>query len=310
MKWYIIIGILLSSACAVPSEEESLGEDTQNNISLNGISFNGISLNGTSVNGKSLNGISLNGISFNGTSLSGVTIKANSASGPPMAGLGLVGSTWTSASSNGTSVKLRIDGAAQGTVPNADLWYYAISYQTTTGWNPLCGLDVATGQPVQAVSVAGVWGVTAADSAHYASSTTQFTLACRDTTVAKCVELGYKTYKGYSNQLMSCVRMLRGDFCGTGSAYTINGTLLNVYDNVGVQLDTQAWAPEAEWTPTGARCVSDRNNGRYQLVLSYDPRCVQRIQTWSCGTSFSNGAVLIDELSPAAQAAIQAAQNK
>jgi len=77
---------------------------------------------------------------------------------------------------------------------------------------------------------------------------------------------------------------------------SVDGTTLNLYDNVGVQADTEAWAPEAEWTPSGARCVNSNNDARYQLTLSRDPKCVKAVMTTTCGTSFSSGAVLIDEL--------------
>ena len=92
------------------------------------------------------------------------------------------------------------------------------------------------------------------------------------------------------------MRLLRGDFCGTGVAYTVDGTTLNLYDKIGVQGDTEGWAPEAEWTADGARCVNSNNNARYEMVLSYDPRCVRRIKSSTCGQNFSDGAVLIEEL--------------
>jgi hypothetical protein len=300
IKKSIVTVALVCSACAAPGDalpgDELLGEASQDVTSTNGISLNGISLNGISLNGISLNGISLNGISLNGTSLTGVTIKAGSTSGPPMSGASLVGSTWNGTAYNGTPIKLRIDTAIAGTAPNAELWFYGISYQTSAGWSPLCGTDLLTGNPVQAVSVAGVWNSTASDAAAYTASTTQFTLACRGRTIAKCVELGYKTYKGYTSQLTSCVRLLRGDYCGTGVPHTIDGTLLNLYDHAGVQADTQGWFAEAEWTPSGARCVNSHNAGRYAFAEAAEPKCVKRVQTESCGYSFVNGAVLIDEL--------------
>jgi len=310
----IVACVLALLGACVPSGDEPLRETDQTVTSLNGISLNGISLNGISLNGISLNGISLNGISLNGTSVSGAPISAGTtttsgtptttttttttttASGPPLSGSAIVGSTWTGTATNGATVALRIDGAVVGTPPNGDLWFYAVSYQTNAGWSPLCGLDSA-GLPVLAVSVAGVWTATASDLAAYSSSSTKFTLSCRAKTIAKCVELGYKTFKGYTTQLTTCVRLLRGDFCGTGQPYTVDGTLLNLYDNVGVQADTEAWAPEAEWTPSGARCVNSNNSARYLLALSKDPKCVRPIKTTSCGTSsFANGAILIDEL--------------
>jgi ADYC domain len=296
IKQSMITLLLVCGACAAPDEDQ-LGEVSQNGLSYNGTSFNGTSFNGTSFNGTSFNGKSFNGVSFNGTSVTGTAITANSStSGPPLSGAGLVGSTWNGTMTDGTPVKLRIDSATVGAAPNSDLWFYGMSYQTTTGWNLLCGTDSATGKPIQAVSVAGVWTATSSDATHYATSTTQFSLACRGATVAKCIELGYKTYKGYTNQMLSCIRLLRGDYCGTGSAYTVDGTLLNLYDNVGVQADTQAWKPEAEWTPTGARCINSNNSTRYELVLTKDPKCVKRTTSTTCGTTFANGAVLIDEL--------------
>jgi hypothetical protein len=161
---------------------------------------------------------------------------------------------------------------------------------------PVALTDPSTGNPIQAVSIAGYWVATASDATHYNASTTQFTLACRGATIAKCVELGYKTYKGYTNQLLSCVRLLRGDYCGSGNAYTANGTLLNLFDNVGVQADTQGWFPEAEWTPSGVRCVNSNNAARYNLVLSKEPKCVKQLLSPSCGYNFQSGAILIDEL--------------
>lgn len=299
---------LVCGACAGVGDEQ-VGEVTQNGMSFNGRSLNGISFNGTTLNGKSLNGKSLNGISFNGTSVTGVAMSASSSNTtPPMTGAGMVGSKWNGTASDGSAVTLRVDSAAAGTAPNADLWFYAISYQTTTSWSPLCGTDPATGKVIQAVSTAGQWLATAADATHYTASTTAFTLACRGATVAKCIELGYKTFKGRIDQLNSCIRLLRGDYCGTGSAYTVDGTLLNLYDNVGVQADTEAWKPEAEWTPSGARCVNSNNSARYELVLTNDPKCIKKVTTANCGTTFANGAVLIDELSPEAIAAISTVQ--
>jgi hypothetical protein len=279
----------------VVADEAQLGTASQHVTRDNGISLNGISLNGISLNGISLNGISLNGISLNGTSLSGVAIGAAPASGPPLSGSGVVGSIWTGTAADDTAVKLRIDQATQGSSPSSDLWFYAVSYQTQAGWSPLCGLD-GSNQPILAAPVAGVWRVVDGDDAEYGSSTSQFTFACRGKTIAKCIELGYKPFKGRSTQLAACVRLLRGDFCGTGVAYTVDGTTLNLYDRIGVQSDTQAWAPEAEWTADGARCVNSNNNARYELVLSYDPRCIQRIKSSGCGQKFSDGGILIDEL--------------
>jgi ADYC domain/Pentapeptide repeats (8 copies) len=310
MKNLAIALLALSSACVAEDPADGFGDIEQGLDSYNGVSLNGVSLNGVSLNGVSLNGVSLNGVSINGTSLTGVTMTASTTTTTttPLSGTAIVGSTWTGTTTSTTvpTIKLRIDSALQGTGTNADLWFYGISYQTSTGWSPLCGLD-GTGAPLMATSVAGQWKSSTIDSARYAASTTYFTVACRTKTVAKCVEMGYKTFKGRTDQLTSCVRLLRGDFCGNGKAYTLDGTLLNLYDNVGIQADTEAWTPEAEWTPTGARCINTNKSQRFDLILQKDPNCI-RAKTSTCGTTFAQGAVLIDELSPSAILAIQTAQ--
>src|ERR1041384_584730 len=151
----ILTAILVCGACASPGDE-LVGEVTQNGISQNGISMNGISMNGISMNGTSLGGATITGVSVNGTSATGAAITAGSTIAPPLSGANLVGSTWNATASNGAAVKLRVDSAAAGTVPNPDLWFYGMSYQTSSGWSPLCGLD-ASNQPILAVSVAGIW---------------------------------------------------------------------------------------------------------------------------------------------------------
>ncbi len=213
------------------------------------------------------------------------------------AGSAMVGSIWTGTSSNGDSLALRIDSAESGTAPNADVWFYKVSYQTTSGWSPLCGLD-STNAPIKALTVPGVCG----SLALYATSTTQFTFACSGKSIAKCVQLGYKPWRGYADLMAGCVRLLRADYCGSGIAHTVDGTLLNLYDNVGVQKDTETWRPEAEWTPYGARCINANNSARFNLTVAADPWCAQYIETTTCGTSFNVGTnalthtLLINEL--------------
>jgi hypothetical protein len=133
------------------------------------------------------------------------------------------------------------------------------------------------------VPVAGVWNL--ATGAW--SDTGEITFACRPASIAKCVEIGYKPWLGYDQEHLACVRMLRADYCGDGVAHTVNGTPINVYDHAGVQVDTEAWPVDAEWTPDGAACVNHYRGGT-------EPSCYAEKYSASCG-SFASGSLLIDE---------------
>ncbi|HEY5927205.1 MAG TPA: ADYC domain-containing protein [Kofleriaceae bacterium] len=292
------VASLVLSGCAFDDHEEPTASQTSqhseinNGISLNGISLNGISLNGISLNGISLNGISLNGISLNGISLNGISLNGISLNGTSLAEV--VGSTWTAGLSNGGEVALRIDSATQGTGSNSDVGMYGISIAGDNGWQPLCGLD--GGAPILAIAVPGTWNLA---TATYSGSSTQQTFACRGKTVAKCVEMGYKPWSGHADYLAACTRLLRGDYCGDGHAYTVDGTTLNIYDNLGLQADTESWLSEGEWTPNGARCVSSEGAPRYLLTPGNVPSCVSAgtvPTTSNCGDSFASGALLVSEL--------------
>jgi hypothetical protein len=90
----------------------------------------------------------------------------------------------------------------------------------------------------------------------------------------------------------ACTRLLRADYCGNGTSYTVDGTLLNLYDGVGIQADTERWNLEAEWTEGGARCMARR-----RLSSSASPTCQASLQSASCGASshFSTGTLLMNE---------------
>jgi hypothetical protein len=275
-----------------------------NGSSLNGSSLNGSSLNGSSLNGSSLNGVSLNGSSLNGSSLNGVSLNGSSLNGGTLTGVrsdtgetitvAAVGVVMTGTASTGATVALRIDSAA----PLAgDVWAYGVSFQNDVGWQPLCG-DAS----ITALAVMGTWNTSfgTIGGGSYTPSSTQFTFACRGKTIAKCVELGYKL-PVYQAQLESCVRLLRGDYCGDGTSYTVSGHIVNLYDSVQVQQDTEHWLAEAEWTPSGARCISlDRLTRFGEYGLS--PTCVVNKTlpaTLGCATTyigFKSGATLISEL--------------
>ncbi|MEJ7603213.1 MAG: ADYC domain-containing protein, partial [Kofleriaceae bacterium] len=257
---HLAVASLVLAGCVVDDETDDrveVSETAQDVIVANGMSLNGMSLNGMSLNGTALAGKIINSASTTGRSASGGTMIATWGTTLTSSVLAsLVSSTWTATLSDGTTLPLRIDTAAKGTGIASDIGMYGVSYQSSAGWQPLCGYEGSTA--VLAVVVAGTWSYLAdvAGGGAYTTSTTQMTFACRGKAIAKCLEFGYKPWTGRVNQLAACTRMMRGDFCGNGHSYTVDGTQLNLYDNVGLQSDTAAWVKEAEWTINGARCVN------------------------------------------------------
>ncbi|MDQ3369238.1 MAG: ADYC domain-containing protein [Myxococcota bacterium] len=299
----LLLEMLSSSllvACAIDDPAvESEAETEQASVSSNGVSLNGVSLNGVSLNGVSLNGVSLNGVSLNGVSLNGVSLNGVSLNGTSLTGTNTstgqqltassVGSILVATLSSGATLKLRIDSASTLAAPNTNVWSYGITYSSDSGWQPLCG-DPA----VRALQVMGTW----AENGTHSASSTNFTFACRGASVAKCVEMGYKT-STTTNHMLACVRLLRGDFCGTGVAYTVTGNAVNLYDSLGIQKDTEAWGAEAEWNPNGARCISQARHTRF-YDTGVRPPCVVSgalPMLTGCGTSgFRNSTLIISEL--------------
>jgi len=251
-------------------------------ISLNGISLNGISLNGISLNGISLNGISLNGISLNGISLNGTSLNGISLNGISLNGTDFIGAHVAATLSNSAALELRLDDIAPLTGDNTDILAYEVSASVDGGWTPLCGYDT-DGSVKRALIVPGTWDVTT--GAWTDGGLVSF--ACRKASVAKCVEFGYKSWLGYGDHHHSCVRMLRADYCGDGTPHTITGTPINLYDNAGVQLDTESWPVDAAWGPDGALCVNHTRGGT-------PPPCYAAKYSATCG-DFASGALLVDE---------------
>jgi hypothetical protein len=293
----LITSLWFIGGCAVSEDILALTDQavsTPNGLNPNGLNPNGLNPNGLNPNGDSMNGLDPHGLDADGTTI-GIAV-----SGAPLVGAGVVGSTWTANLSDGTTVALRIDDAMQLGGPNTDMWSYLMSVSADGTWRPLC-LDPAN-NPIFADTMAGTWnlGVGVPGGGSYNAAGAGFSVACHGSAIAKCVELGYKPWAGHDRELASCVRALRADYCGDGTPYTVNGTIVNIYDGGGIQTDDAVWDAEAEWTPEGATCVSRRKRTRFYQDAHETPWCFPQTlkPKKSCGTGFSNGAVIITELPP------------
>lgn len=247
-------------------------------ISPNGVTLTAFKVpSGTTV---TVNGIAPVGVAANGSSIS------IAATGAPLSGSGLVGSRWTGHLSDGGTLTLRIDAAVQGVAPNTDVWSYRVSALSGSSWLPVC-VDT-TGAPDLAESVRGTWSFAqgVAGGGAYNAGASDFTIACRGSAVSKCIEFGYKPWAGLERDLAACTRAMRAEFCGDGKPYTVDGTMVNIYDVSGILPDGVAWVAEAEWTPSGASCISTAAATRFSQTVHETPWCFPQTLPTSatCGT--------------------------
>ena len=147
------------------------------------------------------------------------------------------------------------------------------------------------------------------------------TFACETGAIGKCVEkMGYKPWSPAApdcrtfctaarppfnfpicrkkcttptRELMheACVRMVRADYCGDGVSHTVDGIGIDVWDSSNINLmssistDPDGYGHEGEWTPSGARCLSDALMGR--ISSDVDSQLVVEYLHAHCGTKWN-----------------------
>lgn len=274
-------------------------------------------LNGQTWNGKALDGHAVTRVSLSDVRvddhgreadlrLVGTEFKLAKAGGSS-GGKPMVGATFTGTLDDGDAISLRIDDAVAGQGVNQDVTRYLVSYETAEGWRSFCG-NAADGSPVRAIPLAGRWDYRAgvAGGGGHIDDASSFTFACEGKVLAECVTMGYKPWvsgklcAGKKNSAscrdvsiadyhQACTRMLRADYCGDGVAHTVDGTMISGYDALGIRVDTDHFAFEAEWTPAGARCAAR------QRIAGPAPTCWSSLQKADCGADadFLDGTLLM-----------------
>ena len=121
----------------------------------------------------------------------------------------------------------------------------------------------------EGVFVAGHWDETGAHSI----DGDELTYSCMSGVIAKCVAWGYAPWLVGADVHQACTRLARADYCGDGNPWTLDGTMIDVYDDLGVQtpVDDPQFSFEAAWGSDGAVCV---NETRY-VVEDGDGRAVR-----------------------------------
>jgi hypothetical protein len=184
--------------------------------------------------------------------------------------------------------KLKVDDIyPSGT--DDDVFLYDVTYRPAAGgdWKPLC-VDSAN-QPVAAIPLQNYWNLQTGDRI---DEPNVFVFACTNAVLAKCVLWGYRPWatatrckhqnKPKDQQCeevslrdyhQACTRMARADYCGDGTPWTVEGTAIDVYDDLTppVESPTTDWKLEAEWTPEGAFCVDDIRQQQWKKDGLYPP---------------------------------------
>lgn len=229
----------------------SLNGVRQNGITLNGLRLNGVDPNGRNLNGLSANGMDLNGMDLNGVYANGVTVAGNelvgtSDAGKLLTGDAFVGATLAGVLTDGTTIELRI-GAFER---EGAIAYYRLEHDGQS----LC----ADGE--RGMFLPGSWDATGKrhDAQAFGASEVRVSYSCTSGALAKCVVFGYAPWTVGADLHQACTRMVRADYCGSGTSYTKDGTLIDMFDPRGVQspANEAGFAFEAAWGPDGAVCAN------------------------------------------------------
>lgn len=150
--------------------------------------------------------------------------------------------------------------------PDREIYLYTVLYQNPTDsqWHNLCQPD--RDNLTKALLLSGEWDET---GKHIDNQ--EVTIACTSGVLAKCVRWGYKPWKTLQGVSLrdyhqACTRMARADYCGNGISHTKDGTIIDLYDRLGIQQKTEDndMVFEAAWGTDGAVLI---HRPRYSETL-------------------------------------------
>jgi hypothetical protein len=306
-----LYAVSLGLVCAVAGCWTDASDDTgtfegesviHNGVNLNGVNLNGVNLNGDSTLGSVVAWVSYKDAELGGQQLKNVGLDGSQLVGKVghdhVSGTQLVGATFEASSDTGNALSLRVTAAfAPGGNQDPTTWRYLVEYQEVdASWVPIC-LNGDT--PVPAIPVDGYWDLESGEAGDGAKlrKGQRFLFACEQVgAIGKCIEAGYRPWQSVDGESLdryhqTCVRLLRADFCGTSVPHTVDGSLLNIYDNLGIQVDTENWMAEAEWNKDGATCISpDATTSDIANVPCFD-----ELVRDDCGTRYHRKALMITE---------------
>ncbi|WP_434418933.1 ADYC domain-containing protein [Nannocystis pusilla] len=193
----------------------------------------------------------------------------------------MIGVVLTVRDEDGAWRKVRVEKIeADPRDPEITLYDLSVQNPQTNAWAPMCapGPDGLA----RAMPLAGTW---TADGRHEAVEGA-FNVTCTSGAIGKCVRFGYKPWASASDggslweEHQACVRMVRADYCGDGTAFTRTGMLINVGDRRGIQRVDEApeFVLEAGWGPAGAICVHHPRVAENVTLAQLEARCPDRLR--------------------------------
>ena len=229
----------------------------------------------------------------------GTTLRARRPDGSVLEGAALVGAALVVVV-GGQTLRVRIANVEQDARdPHGEVFLSDFRVITPNGTEePLCRPDPdgrQLGLPLAGRSdAAGILRLAAADD---------FELVCTSGAQGKCVRFGYAPWRQAPDGrpmldwYNACVRMVRGDYCGDGRPFTRDGTIIDIYDRIGVQKsdDDPSFSFEAIWGPDGALCVA---HTRIPEIVDLEglgrtcPRLVGKLGPTVCAENAQGGLLI------------------
>ncbi|MBN1206508.1 MAG: hypothetical protein JXB05_16600 [Myxococcaceae bacterium] len=222
-------------------------------------------------NSAVLASVNLSGVQLNGAAIQGVRLQGGRLVAPSGSSEKLLGAIFQGADSDGQPVEVALCDVEPSPEDPTMEWYRIEIWKEHAGaWETPC-LPTEQVPAPRVLAMQSVWD----DKGTSHKRKGQFTFACENGAIAKCVKWGYKPWikkEGRSLEPVhqACTRMARADYCGDGRSHTVPGTLIDMYDALGLQARTTEasdyWEPEkasfeAAWATDGAWCVSRTRQG-------------------------------------------------
>lgn len=178
--------------------------------------------------------------------------------------------------------RFRIDSIEPFTsAATGDILMYAFSAldPETGSWIRLCLPDFEGKQ--RGFPLSGYWD----SEGRHVPSDEAFLITCTSGAIGKCVMFGYLPWRKGPGDVslweyhQACTRMIRADYCGHDVGHTRNGTLVEIWDRIGIQVDSQApgLTFEAAWTVDGALCVARTRLSDEATLRDIEKECPERL---------------------------------